>query len=1111
MMSAVGLELTNFIDPYLTWKTVTKGHRSTSRRKPVVRSFNGKAKLLDESTRNVDDMTVSDNEKYGVAVLGCRFSGKNENEHVPIKKRRHTAQGPPQPTCTTFPCVEVVEPNSSGKRRCRATDAAVPNKLNLKTSEVHDKFDYSDDFSGIEILAAVACNNGMINDAACEESLIMEESTRGVGSSSSAVPPKEIVASIKDMAHEDRPEAFQNSEVTVLHTSAGTDDSVTGEGSLLSRDEMLNLDLNVAWEQACDTLSCDSSENDLLSCEVKPEALEQQEPPESVVLSDLLGDNTPDDLISLSLGTCESSREEPKSEACSLHYGKHEEHFPSPSCNAPEPSICDVAIAEASNQVIYGDESLDHPSCNTLPSLTHKQCSEMCSSDDQVRKVFCTESVQVESCNVSPHCQPNSERVPNEIDLSISNGNGENYLIASCPHEDGKLNASSLENCPPIGPAWLGVDSGGREEESGDQQYSPNRRDIYSSCLSSEKGQPVMEVDANGTNEASAANKAEAHSPVQARSEELMQKSSADSTVTPGDACETHANGFTNGSAKVNMEDLEDSFESDFYQADKVHIVGINSVEPQAGYDSQFEDGELRESDAQYCWDENGEDGEVEQVDYESECNEERLPVLDNEKEMKVEIGSSSGSDYVSRKIEQRLMEDSLRDDSLSPKTRTSDVTIDKDFLSGVVGSKASNRDFLSSIEDPNAIFRKHITLRSRANSIYNLCHRDERDVGSQKIMGRDRAVPQMRDRSPGAHRSVNDAPGYCDSERRYFCTYRGNYTSGSSRTRVGFDSRRYRITSDHAVSQGAGLAGSDSRTRRRFVNPSNSSCERMTRRRSPASRDDLYRAHTGMLPVRDGSPVRSGFRRFAGGVATGGLRGEYHRPMLEDKIDYPNRRMFRRERSISPLCRGQPCYPFTHKKSRSRSRSRSPYLTRDRNEARLRSRSPDFRTDARMDRVRLPFQKRIPADFEEGFIPTRRNHFTQHNPRWFDDRNGGLDGFRGRKSPVNIFRSDQRFDSVRTFQRLESEDQFREMIRSRKLNFNDARSASRRGEFDGSDDGRRKHNNRYEMVQRVRRYDTDGDLRRFRVNAEDSLVANNVTPNCDDGNIMTDRRPGEE
>jgi hypothetical protein len=44
----------------------------------------------------------------------------------------------------------------------------------------------------------------------------------------------------------------------------------------------------------------------------------------------------------------------------------------------------------------------------------------------------------------------------------------------------------------------------------------------------------------------------------------------------------------------------------------------------------------------------------------------------------------------------------------------TSDVTTDKDFLSGVVGSRTSNRDFLSSIEESSSIFRKDPTLRSR-------------------------------------------------------------------------------------------------------------------------------------------------------------------------------------------------------------------------------------------------------------------------------------------------------------------------------------------------------------------------------------------------------------
>ncbi|KAH8511491.1 hypothetical protein H0E87_008889 [Populus deltoides] len=1118
MMSAVGLELTNFINPDLTWKTVTKGYRSASRRKPVVRSFTVETKLSDESARNADDMTVSDTEKHGVAVLGRRFSGKNEKiEHVPIKKRRFTAQGPSKPSHTTSPFLEVVLPNSSGKRRRRATDATVPTKLSLKTSEFNDKFDYSDDFSGIEILAAVACDNSMINDAACvEESSIMEESTReGVGSSSSAVPIKETAASPKDMAHEDKTEALslQNNEVTVLHASAGTEEGGTGEGSLLSRDEMLNLDLNVAWEQPCDTLSFDPSENDLQICKAKPEALEQHIPPDRVVSSDLHRDNTPVDLIGLSLGTCESNREEHPSEACSLHDGNHEELFPSPTGNAPEPSICDVAIAKSSSQIVEGEESLDHPPCNTLPSLALKQCSETCSSDDQMGKVLRTECMQVGSINISSHHLPNLERVTCEIDISISNDNGENSQIESCTHEDGKSiqNTSSLENFPPIGPAWLGIEAGSCEEESGGCHCLPNSGDIFASSPSAEKGQPVIEVDARGANEASAVNKAEVHSPVQAGSEELMQKSSADSTVTPGDACGAHGNGFTSVSANVNMEDLEDSFESDVYQADKVIVGTENDLELQAGYDSQFEDGELRESDARFYWDENGEDGEVEHVDYGSECDEERLCGMDNEKEMKVERGSSSGSDDASRKIEHG-MGDSLRDDSVSPKTRTSDVTTDKDFLSGVVGSRTSNRDFLSSIEESSSIFRKDPTLRSRAGNIYNLYPRDERDAGSHKFVGRDRAVPQMRGRSPGGHRFVNHATGYCDSERRYLSNYRGNYTSGHPRTRGGFDSRRYIISSDHTDSEGVGFAGSDNHARRRFVNPSSTGAyERTVRRRSPTSRDDSYRVHTGALPVRDGSPIKSGFRRFPREVARVGLREEYHRPMPEDKIEYSNRfapRMFRRERSISPLCRGQPRYPFTHKKSRSRSRSRSPssYLPRVRNEvSRLRSRSPDFRTDARMDRVRLPFQKRFPADFEGDFIPTRRNHFTQHNPRWFDDRNGGLDSFRGRKSPVNMFRPNQRFDSVRTIRRLDSEDQFRPMMRSRK--FNDMGSASRGGEFDGSDDDRRKHN-RYDMAQRVRQYDTDS-LRRFRFNAEDSLVANNDTPNCDEGNRITDRRPG--
>lgn len=69
MMSAVGLELTNFINPELTWKKVAKGFRSALRRKPVVRSFAIGTKLSDEGVKNADDMTASDTEKVDIKLL----------------------------------------------------------------------------------------------------------------------------------------------------------------------------------------------------------------------------------------------------------------------------------------------------------------------------------------------------------------------------------------------------------------------------------------------------------------------------------------------------------------------------------------------------------------------------------------------------------------------------------------------------------------------------------------------------------------------------------------------------------------------------------------------------------------------------------------------------------------------------------------------------------------------------------------------------------------------------------------------------------------------------------------------------------------------------------
>ena len=65
MMSTVSLELTSFINPDLTWKTVSKGNRRGMRRtrKPGTKSLTMGMGLAEKNTRTVEDVTVSESEK----------------------------------------------------------------------------------------------------------------------------------------------------------------------------------------------------------------------------------------------------------------------------------------------------------------------------------------------------------------------------------------------------------------------------------------------------------------------------------------------------------------------------------------------------------------------------------------------------------------------------------------------------------------------------------------------------------------------------------------------------------------------------------------------------------------------------------------------------------------------------------------------------------------------------------------------------------------------------------------------------------------------------------------------------------------------------------------
>ncbi|XP_010438846.1 PREDICTED: uncharacterized protein LOC104722398 [Camelina sativa] len=463
-----------------------------------------------------------------------------------------------------------------------------------------------------------------------------------------------------------------------------------------------------------------------------------------------------------------------------------------------------------------------------------------------------------------------------------------------------------------------------------------------------------------------------------------------------------------------------------------------NGKECQSGYDSQFEDGELREP---YPWEENeGDSGDVEQVDYGSEPENERFYSLAEINENKLED------------VEKGILPETkcvaVKCDSGNVREGSSDVEKHVVVCMNDSHSKGSSpsRSFGSKQykELPS-----HESIQRRRP--YNYEESNERDVGPNKF-GRDRSGMPMRSRSP-----VRGQYGGWNTKRRFSPP---NYKGGP----YGFGRPRHKTAEDDRVmmngfDQPGPGPGPHGYVRRQFSN----------------------------------GGYRGRFSRFPDGGGTRDFRG-VDRPFPPgDANDYPsrmhnNRMNNRRDRSNSP-----PVFRRMHDpQSRSRSRSRSPGSWNGRNRS-----PPGFRgDDNRMERVRMPFQKRFPVDQEMGFMSPPRN---QRNSRFFDGRNNDGGGenhhnnLRGRKSPPGrSFRPEQRFDNIR---RVNSENNhFRPFMRHNNNNrrFGDG-GGSRGGgcKYEGAEE--EKNGNRYEMVhrpphppRRLEAMEDDGDnIRRFRLNAE--------------------------
>lgn len=368
---------------------------------------------------------------------------------------------------------------------------------------------------------------------------------------------------------------------------------------------------------------------------------------------------------------------------------------------------------------------------------------------------------------------------------------------------------------------------------------------------------------------------------------------------------------------------------------------------------------------------------------------------------------------------------------------------------------------------------------------------------GSEKHLGRNRPG-----RSPRDGHWVDSPAGYWDSRNHY----QAGYPEGTGHPRIG----------STIANAAAKIDRLTYRDQRRAVNYSSRALYRpFTRRRSPDDGDDTYSVHRRTVMERDNSYLRSrgrsricqeGFRR--------GPREEYHGPMTDDPTSAsirPPHYSARRECSFSPVPSRGASFSRSHGKSRSRSRTRSPItfnLRKERNTGvRILSRSPDFRSEARMERIRRThFQKsNFAADDEDVFISPPRSHFSlECDSRWIDNPNHVSARFRERNSPGRFFVKRQKFDSGGSG-RMKSADCFRSMMHPGRFT---ELSGGVGGEnkYDGNDSERTKYRDKYEMIHRMGQSNSSGFVRRFRYNGKDYFEVHN-TRNEDSCIRATDRR----
>ncbi|XP_060203705.1 uncharacterized protein LOC132631959 isoform X1 [Lycium barbarum] len=991
MLSTVGLEVAKSINPELSWKAVTKGRRS---RKAVARRLNEGVKVVNRSPKRVGDFSGSDSDKQ-IGEAGCWSSDKVE--HVPIKKRRHLLQ-----------TSSAHSQNPSMDRE----DSLSPQSLATPMP--------SEDFSGIALLADAACINDMDDDLdEAKEAHAMIACAVPVGSAGSTPHSKEILVSKEsrdpgrgDMVHASITEAsiVNESAVAPKGFAEFKEPSVVNRPVSPKVDRM-HWDLNTlmdTWEQPPKDSSMENAFAEGLNDGAQKEKLKMEISDKKRNFED----------YKHSLGECAppgksgaiSEFASVKAEVCKLESASVNERIFGEEMFSGNPvSHCTKALDSLSAQretlgeLVTGDALADssivkshNASCMLVSNgLTTTAADGLILTEITDSSVKAAGFSKAALSEVPFPAKPGCESASKCIDRS-------DPIMTSEVSETSILNAMDVESS----------DSNPTETDFCD--HSSKCEDLSASKVSIAEGQSVAvePVEQHG-------NILAIDSRMQLEGNGVISKSSGSSNCDQVEKCTTSGKDSSRSCNEgLQIDDpsqftksasaFEDSHKSDISQEDSQMINRDHVTRIEAGYDSPFEDGELRGS-IMYSWEDNEiEDGENECVDYELDVRDDmdsdagdfpasEIVEAGSEGSQSIEkrISSTSGYpevDFVkgrsprnfmrrqfnradnsggknglvtgSRSMTQRFSDKIGGKESDFRKGHTSDCMATYEFRGSYIeeiGSKTNRGKLQSHIEGPH---------RNRPYNLTGSYHRPVRGFTPDKFVGRYRSRYNSQDRgaTDGQWNSWNSRNRHPST---YHCSESHNY------------SRRHNFTGSAEK-----FGGLNSRVHQQSIKFSSEGVRRpLVRRRSSVERDDYYDVHNRMVPARGGYQSRNGGRSFSQRVVRG-IRDEGYEPIPGDgdlsSVRVPQY-LHRRGRTSTPTSGRATHISLPRRRSHSRSRTPSPHpwhTRRERNfSTRRRSRSPDLRSHGRTERS-------FGEDFsspQQGHCPAERS-----SSRWIDVRSFG-------------------------------------------------------------------------------------------------------------------------